>query len=280
MDRSSGNRFSWIFAHIFLGIGALFVLFPLLWMLILSTNNRTKVYEFPPPVLPGGALFDNFQRLIDSIPYFTALWNSVYVAVFNTVLVLFVCSFAGYGFSRYKDAPGRKWLFYLVVASIMIPPLAGLIPWFLLMKWLGWLNTLWPMIIPPAANAFGVFWMYQFITEAIPAEIYESSKIDGASDWKVYYRIVLPLIRPGMGALAVLTFITSWQNFQIPLIVLNEESKFTIPLALANLTTLISGTDVPAVMLGTSISILPIFIAFVLGTRHFIAGLTSGAVKS
>lgn len=152
----------------FVLLTALVFLFPLYWMIVLSTHAESNVYRFPPPVWPGDEVFRSFQRLLEKIPYFLSLWNSVYVAVLNTFLVLFVSSFAGYGFARYRNAPGNRALFLLVVASLMIPPLAGIIPWFVMMDWLGWINTHWPLIIPPAANAFGVFWMYQFTREAVP----------------------------------------------------------------------------------------------------------------
>ncbi|MGH2558278.1 MAG: carbohydrate ABC transporter permease, partial [Thermomicrobiales bacterium] len=147
-----------------------------------------------------------------------------------------------------------------------------------LIKELGWVNTFWPLIVPAAANAFGIFWMRQFVDEAIPVELYEAAKVDGASDWWIYARVVIPLIRPGLAALAVWTFLSTWNNFQLPLIVLNSPEKFTMPLALTNLNSLYR-SDTAAVMLGTTIGVLPVLIAFLLGTRHFIAGLTAGAVK-
>ncbi|MFZ4453174.1 carbohydrate ABC transporter permease [Salibacterium aidingense] len=257
----------------------LIFIFPLIWMFILSTNSQPDVSGFPPPILPGAELVENFQRLTDQIPFFINLWNSIYVGLSNTLLILFVCSFAAYGFARFSQAPGHKWFFYLVMVAIMIPPLAGIVPWFLEMSWFGWLDTHWPLIIPTAAYPFGVFWMYQFIRQAIPEEIYESATLDGASEFRVYWQIVVPLIRPGLAALATLSFLNSWQNFQMPLIVLNSTDRFTIPLALTNLTTLY-GNDIPAIMLGTSLSVLPVLAAFMLITRHFISGLTSGAVKS
>lgn len=264
--------------QIFMVILSVIFIFPLIWMFILSTNSREDVYRFPPPILPGDELINNFNRLIETIPYFTNLWNSVYVSIASTLLILFVCSFAAYGFSRFTNAPGFKWLFYIVVGSIMIPPLAGIVPWFLEMKWLGWIDTHWALIIPAAAYPFGVFWMIQYTKQAVPAELYESAKLDGASELRIYWQIVIPLIRPGLGALAILSFLNSWQNFQTPLIVLNSEEKFTVPLGLTNLTTQF-GTDVAGVMLGTSISVLPIFIAFIFASKHFIEGLTSGSVK-
>ena len=267
-----------IIPQLFMIILSVIFVFPIIWMFILSTNSREAVYRFPPPLLPGEELINNFNRLIDTIPFFNQLWNSVYVSITSTILILFVCSFAAYGFARFTNAPGYKLLFYTVVGSIMIPPLAGIVPWFMEMKWLGWIDSHWALIIPAAAYPFGVFWMIQYTKQAVPPELYESAKLDGASELRIYWQIVVPLIRPGLGALAILSFLNSWQSFQIPLIVLNTEEKFTVPLGLTNLTTQF-GTDVPGVMLGTSISVLPIFIAFLFASKHFIEGLTSGSVK-
>lgn len=267
------------FATGFVTVLMILFVFPLVWMALLSTQTRQAVFRFPPPILPGTALADNFRGLLAQIPYFQNLWNSFYIAALNTLLILFACSLAAYGFARFKRAPGNKILFYIVLGSLMVPPLAGIVPWFLLISKFGWVNSHWALIIPPAANAFGVFWMYQFIQQAVPHDLYEAAKIDGASDIRVYWQVVLPLIKPGLGALAVLSFLNSWQNFQMPLIVLTSTEKFTVPLALSNLAGMY-GTDIPGTMLGTTISIIPIFIAFLFGTRYFIAGLTQGAVKS
>ncbi|MFP5114692.1 carbohydrate ABC transporter permease [Bacillaceae bacterium C204] len=272
------NRLSRIIVNIFVALLSIFFIIPLIWMVILSTNSREDVYKFPPPITFGDSLLDNFQRLVEGIPFFQNLWNSIFVSGFQTLLVLFISSFAAYGFCKYTNAPGRKILFGIMVGSIMIPPMAGLIPWFMIMKSFGWIDTHWPLIIPPAANAFGVFWMYQYIRGAIPTDTYEAAKIDGASDLRTYWSIVVPLIRPGLAALGILTFLNSWQNFQTPLLVLTDESKLTLPIALTNLRSLYS-TDIPAVMLGTSLSILPILIAFIFMAKHFIAGLTNGSVK-
>jgi ABC-type glycerol-3-phosphate transport system permease component len=274
----SGNRALRLFITIGVGLLALVFVFPLYWMVVLGTHTRTEVYQFPPPLLPGTALLDNFQRLIDTINLPLAMWNSFLVAIATTLLTLLICSLAGYGFARYTQAPGNRWLFNIMLGTIMIPPTIGLIPWFVEMKWFGWLNSYWPLIIPAAANAFGIFWLRQYIEQTIPHELYDASQVDGCSGWRAYWQLVIPLIVPGMAALAVLTFLTTWNSFLVPLIVLNDKNLFTMPLALTTLNALYSN-DVPAVMLGTAISVLPIIIAFLMGTRYFIAGLTSGALK-
>jgi ABC-type glycerol-3-phosphate transport system permease component len=165
-----------------------------------------------------------------------------------------------------------------MLATIMIPPTVGLIPWFVEMKDFHWLNTYWPLIVPAMASAFGIFWMRQYIEQTIPSELYDATRVDGCSALRTYWQIVLPLIVPGLAALGVLTFLAVWNNFLIPLIILNDKNLFTMPLALTSLYGLYSN-DTPAVMLGTAISVFPIIIAFLLGTRYFLAGLTSGAVK-
>ena len=257
---------------------AFLVVFPLYWMVVLSTHTNATIYRFPPPLLPGSALQATWSRLVEAIDLARALGNSLFVAVVHTALVLFLCSLAGYAFSRFRAAPGNGLLFNLMLITLFVPPTVGLIPWYILIKELGWVNSFWPLIVPGAANAFGIFWMRQFVDEAIPVELYEAARVDGASDWWIYARIVVPLIRPGLAALAVWTFLATWNNFQIPLIVLNDPEKFTMPLALTSLNSLYR-SDTAAVMLGTTIGVLPVLIAFLLGTRHFIAGLTAGAVK-
>ena len=278
MQALSSNRTLRLLITIGIAILALLFVFPLYWMVVLGTHTRTEVYQFPPPVLPGSALFDNFSRLIQAFNLPGAMWNSFFVAGASTLLTLFFCSLAGYGFARFRQAPGNRWLFNIMLGTIMIPPTVGLIPWFIEMKNFHWLNTYWPLIVPTMASAFGIFWMRQYIVQTIPPELYDAAKVDGCSDLRTYWQIVLPLIVPGLAALGVLTFLQIWNNFQIPLIILNDKSLFTMPLALTSLNTLYA-TDTPAVMLGTAISVLPIIIAFLVGTRYFLAGLTSGAVK-
>lgn len=278
MQTLSSNRTLSLFVTIGIALLALIFVFPFYWMVVLGTHTQSEVYQFPPPALPGTALIDNFTRLINSFNLGQAMGNSVLVAGASTLFTLFFCSLAGYGFARYRQAPGHRWLFTFMLGTIMIPPTVGLIPWFVEMKDFHWLNTYWPLIVPTMASGFGIFWMKQYIEQTIPIELYDASKVDGCSSWRAYLQIVLPLIVPGLAALGALTFLTVWNNFLIPLIVLNDKSLFTMPLALTSLNSLYSN-DTPAVMLGTTISVLPIILAFLLGTRYFLAGLTSGAVK-
>ncbi|HEY8457216.1 MAG TPA: carbohydrate ABC transporter permease [Actinopolymorphaceae bacterium] len=274
-----GHRIPRIVITIAVAITTLVFVFPLYWMAVLATRSTAEVFDFPPPLLPGTALVDNFARLQDSLNIFRALGNTAYVSLAHTLLVLLVSSLAGYGFSRFREAPGHRVLYGSVLLTLFIPPAAGLIPWFVEMKEFGWVNTYWPLILTGAATGFGVFWMRQVVDASIPTELYDAARIDGAGDMWIYWRVVLPLIRPGLAALGIWSFMLSWNNFLMPLIILNETEKFTLPLALTQLNTATGGNDASAVMLGTTIGVLPIFVAFAFATRQFIAGLTAGAAR-
>lgn len=278
MPTLSSNRTLRLCITICIALLALVFIFPFYWMIVIATHTQAEAYQFPPPALPGTALIDNFTRLINAFSLGRALANSFFVAGASTLLTLFFCSLAGYAFARFRQAPGYNWLFNGMLATIMIPPTVGLIPWFVEIKTFHWLNTYWPLIVPSMASAFGIFWMRQYIGQTIPGELYDATRVDGCSSWGTYVRVVLPLIVPGLAALGVLTFLAVWNNFLIPLIILNDKNLFTMPLALTSLYGLYAN-DTPAVMLGTTISVLPIIVAFLLGTRYFLAGLTSGAVK-
>ncbi|WP_298328810.1 carbohydrate ABC transporter permease [Haloactinopolyspora sp.] len=275
-----GRRLPRVVMTIAVALTTVVYVFPLYWMAVLATQSNSEVFKFPPPLVPGAFVADNFDRLQQALDIFRVVGNSVYVAVFNTVVVLLVSSLAGYGFSRFRNAPGHRFLYGSVLLTIFIPPAAGLIPWFVEMRWLGWIDTYWPLILTSAASGFAVFWMRQVIDATIPVDLYDAGRIDGAGDLWIYWRIVLPLIRPGLAALAVWTFMMNWSSFLMPLIILNDSDKFTLPLALNHLNSSVGGgSDVSAVMLGTTIGVLPVFIAFALATKHFVSGLTAGTVK-
>jgi ABC-type glycerol-3-phosphate transport system permease component len=267
----------WIITAVMILI-ALAFLFPFYWMVVLATHSNDEIYSFPPPLWFGGNLLANWESLTAVVDIVRSLFNSAVIAVAHTVLVLLLSSLVGFGFARFTQAPGARWLWRVVLTTIFIPAAVGLIPWYVLMARLGWIDTWWPLIVPAAANGFAVFWMRQFIRQTVPVELYDSARIDGASDWRTYWSVVIPLIRPGLGALGIWTFMANWTSFQIPLIVLNTRENFTFPLALAELNTLY-GSDTAAVMLGSAVSVLPIFLAFLLAARQFMAGLTAGALK-
>ncbi len=264
--------------YIVLIFAALIMLFPFYYTLVTSTHRTASILRSPPPIWFGTDLITNYNQLLDSLPFWNAFFNSVAIATMSTVLVLFFCSLGGYGFAKFRF-PGRDGLFAFLLATLMVPGAIGLIPSFIIMRYLGWLDTWNPLIVPGIANAFGIFWMRQYIESAIPNDLMDAARIDGAHEFRIYWNIVLPVIVPALGALAILTFMGSWNSFQWPLLILKEEHKYTLPVALSTLRSL-RGTEIGVQILGATGTIVPILTVFVLASRQFMAGLTAGAVKS
>ena len=221
-------------------------------------------------------LTSNYRNLWKAVPYNRYFINSVFIATASTLLTLFFCSLGGYAFAKYQFR-GKKILFGILLASMMIPFQVLLVPLFGLMYDIGWLNSYKAIIIPFSVGAFGVFLMRQFIV-TIPSELLDAARIDGCSEFGIYYRIVLPIIKPALGALTIYTFLSSWNGYLWPLIVLRDEVKYTLPIGLANLVG-IYRQDYGMLMAGTLLSLLPIIILFLAMQREFVQGITLGGVK-
>ena len=221
-------------------------------------------------------LTTNYRKLWSVVPYNQYFINSVFIATASTLLTLFFCSLGGFAFAKYQFK-GKKVLFAILLASMMIPFQVLLVPLFGLMYNIGWLNSYKAIIIPFSVGAFGVFLMRQFII-TIPSELIDAARIDGCSEFAIYYRIILPIIKPALGALTIYSFLGSWNGYLWPLIVLRDEQKFTLPIGLANLI----GTyrqEYGMLMAGTLLSLLPIVILFLAMQREFVQGITLGSVK-
>lgn len=271
------TRFNLAITLVLLALSIFFIL-PLYWTAVFATRTLNEVFQFPPPMWFGDNLVQNFQNIAAVFPPFRPILNSLIVAIPKTIGLVLVSALAGYGLVRYVQAPGHKFVLVITFATLFFPPSLALIPFFLQMNALGWLNTYWPLIIPALASGFGVVWMYTYIGSAVPKELYEAAEMDGAKGLSTFFFVVLPIIRPGLAALAVWTLISTWNDFQIPLVVISDGSKFTVPLALTTLSTT-HYSDMPAVMLATLMGLVPVFILFALLSRQFIAGLTAGSVK-
>jgi ABC-type glycerol-3-phosphate transport system permease component len=256
---------------------ALVTAFPFYYMLVASTLRTSDILTIPPPVWFGSALVQNYNDLLAGLPFWNALFNSFAISSIHTVLVLFFCSLGGNGFAKFVF-PGRNGLFAFLLATLMVPGAIGLIPSFVIMRYLGWIDTWYPLIIPGIANAFGIFWMRQYIDSAIPNDLMDAARIDGAHEFRIYWNIVVPVITPALAALAILTFIGKWNDFQWPLLILKEETKYTLPVALSTLRSL-KGTEIGVQILGATGAIVPILVVFLTASRQFIAGITAGAVK-
>jgi ABC-type glycerol-3-phosphate transport system permease component len=258
--------------------GAILVSFPFYYTLVTSTHRTAEILSIPPPLWFGSSLIQNYNELLENLPFWNALFNSFAISSIYTVLVLFFCSLAGYGFAKFRF-PGRDGLFAFLMATLMVPGVIGLIPSFIVMRQLGWIDTWNPLIIPGIANAFGIFWMRQYIESAVPADMMDAARIDGAHEFRIYWNIIVPVIVPALAALAILTFMGKWNEFQFPLLILKDEAKYTLPVALSTLRSL-RGTEIGVQILGAAGAILPILVVFVLASRQFMSGLTAGAVKS
>ena len=271
------DRFTMVVMYVVLTAMAVVAAFPFWWMIVASTRRSDTILAVPPPLWPGDALATNYRELIESLPFWRAAANSLFVGVVSTLLVLFFCSLGGYAFAKYQF-PGRDKLFALMLATMMIPGILGIIPSYMLMRELGWLDTYLPLIVPGAANAFGIFWMRQYIAGAVPTDLIDAARIDGAGQFRIYWNIVLPVITPALAALAIMTFMGKWNEFFWPLVILKDEEKYTLPVALSTLQS-IHGQQVGVQMLGASLAVLPILAVFLLSARQFMAGLTAGAIK-
>jgi len=258
--------------------GTVIMLAPFYFMFVFATHTNTEILSVPPPLWFGSAFISNMQLLLEKLPHFwNNLWISFYTAMATTVLNLFFCSLAGYAFAMYEFRH-KNLLFGMILATVMMPAFLGMIPTTIVMTALGWMNQPKALYVPAACGALGIFLMRQYIGSAIPKELVEAARMDGCSEFGIYFRIIVPLITPAMGTLGLITFIGSWNNFVTPLIVMRDMEMFTVPLALRAL----QGTgQVPwgAISAGSAVAVLPLLVLFAMASRRLIEGLTSGAVK-
>jgi multiple sugar transport system permease protein len=272
----NGKTATWV-AYGIVGVGALIMLMPFYFMFVFATHSRTEIFSLPPPMFFGDDFLGNLKILQDRIPFWRNLGWSLYVAVASTVLTLLFCSMAGYAFAlfefRWKNA-----LFALVMGTMLLPSFMNMIPTFMVMDILGWIDQPRALYLPGAASAFGIFLMRQFVSTSIPKDLIEAARMDGCSELGIYTRIVLPLLKPALGTLGLITFIASWNNFIGPLIVMRSPEMYTLPLALRSLQSPVD-TEWGALMAGSAIATIPLIILFMISSRQLISGLTAGAVK-
>ena len=276
-DDGAGARTARWMAYLIVAVGALIMLAPFWFMFVFATHSRGEIFNLPPPVWFGDDLAANFKLLTERLPFWRNLGWSIYVALMATVLTLLFCSMAGYAFAL-MDFRFKKPLFGLVMATMLLPSFMNMIPMFMIMDALGWIDQQRALYVPGAASAFGIFLMRQFATSAVPKELVEAARMDGCGEFAIYWRIVLPLLKPALGTLALITFIQSWNNFINPLIVMRSVPNYTLPLALRSLQSTMN-TEWGALMCGSAIATIPLIVLFAITSRQLIAGLTAGAVK-
>ncbi|MFD5389723.1 carbohydrate ABC transporter permease [Stenotrophomonas sp. NPDC087984] len=252
------------------------VVIPLYWLIVASTHSSNEIFDSPPPLLPGGHLPENLDALQRTASFGRVVLNSTLIAAIYTLCAGAVCTLAGYGFAKYRFK-GREALFGLLMLGLVIPLQVTLIPLFKLMAQLEWLNTYQAVIMPNLALPFGIFLMRQSMA-ALPDELLDSARMDGCGELRLFWKVVLPPMKPALAALAIFLFLYQWNDFIWPLIVLRDSQSFTIPVALAALQG-VNETDYGALLTGTAVAAVPMAVVFLVLQRHFVSGLLAGAVK-
>ncbi len=256
--------------------GAFIMVFPFIWMMIASLMTAGEIQLRPPVWLPAAPQFNNYSELVDSIPIARLYFNSLFTSAIIVFGVLLSSSLAGFAFAKYRF-PARELLFYLILATMMIPFFVTLIPVFFIVRQLGWIDTYQGLVIPGMTSAYGIFLMRQFMI-TVPDEIIDAARIDGASELSIYWRIVLPLIKPALATLGTFVFIGSWNNFLWPLLVLNSRELMTLPLGINSLRSLYAD-NTNLLMAGTAVSVLPMLFVFIYLQRYFIQGIALTGLK-
>jgi ABC-type glycerol-3-phosphate transport system permease component len=254
-----------------------FMVFPFAWMLVSSLKPFPEIFAGT-HFLPQHWTLHNFASFFRQTHAGRALWNSFYIATLSTALSLFLCALGGYGFAKFRF-PGRNFLFAFVIATLAVPFAVIVVPLFVMMRnTFHWVDTPWPLIVPWAANAFGIFFMRQYML-SIPDEILDAGRVDGASEPRIFLRIVLPVCAPALISLGIIVFIASWNNFLWPLVVLPSPNHWTLPLVLRSLQGPPGRTPYDVLMAGSVVSTLPLVVGFLVFQRRLVSGIMAGTVK-
>ncbi|MFV0453297.1 MAG: carbohydrate ABC transporter permease [Propioniciclava sp.] len=263
--------------HLVLLLAALGMVFPFIWMLLTSFKTLPQLLELPLSLLPDPWTVDNYVTAWTSVPFAGAYWNSIYIAALVVAGTLVTSAMAGYAFARIPF-PGGKIIFIVFLATQMIPKQVTLIPFYLLMSRLGWVDSHLSLIVPAMlVNPFAVFLMRQFVL-TLPKELEEAALVDGCGRWRTFWQIVLPNLRPGLAALSIIVALEAWNSFLFPLVLLNTPDLFTVPLLLTSFRSQYGTLNYGLVMAASSIAIIPMLIAFVIGQRRIISSLASSGL--
>ncbi|MVO84657.1 ABC transporter permease subunit [Streptomyces sp. p1417] len=252
-------------------------LFPLVWTAIAASRNNTRLAQTPPPFWFGGNLFKNLEIAWTDANMGTALINTLVVAGSITVGTVLFSTLAGFAFAKLRFR-FRGLLLLLVIGTMMVPPQLSVVPLFMMVAEFGWTDQLQSVVLPTLVSAFGVFFMRQYLIEALPTELIEAARVDGASSFRVIWHIVFPAARPAMAVLGMLTFVMAWNDFFWPIIALTQGGEPTVQVALAGL----GRGQIPdqsVIMAGALLGTLPLLIAFVLFGKQIVGGIMQGAVK-
>jgi len=265
-----------IISHIILLGGAITMVVPFVWMLSSSLKTNLEVFRIPPTFIPDVAQWQNYIEIFKVVPYGRWFLNSLFITVVQTVLYMFIASLAGFTFARLRF-PGRDVIFALYLATLMVPGEVTLIPKFILMRKLELIDTLTAVILPGIFNAYGVFLLRQFFM-TLPESLEEAAILDGASYFRIYWNIILPLAGPALATLAIFSFRGAWNDFTWPLIVINSEHLKPLSVGLASFHGLYE-TNWPYLMAASTVALIPIIIVFVAAQKYFVRGIALTGLK-
>ena len=266
------------FAYLVLGLGGIATLVPFYWMVASSLKSLGEIYQFPPTLLPTTLHFENYILAWRIIPFATFFRNTAYISLSVMLGQLFTCSLAGYAFARLRF-PGRDRIFLLYLSTMMVPFSVVMVPLYILMRNLGWIDSHLALIVPGLVSIFGTFLMRQFFS-TIPKELEDAARIDGCSFFRLYWTIMLPIAKPALATLGILTFMNTWNDFLWPLIVISTIPKKTLPLGLLMLLEQQAiKTPWHMVMAAGTFSILPILVVFTLGQKYYVQGIVTSGLK-
>lgn len=256
---------------------SVFMILPFIWMVSTSLKPADEIFTIPPIIISPHSSLKAYTYLQEQYNILGIVKNTFVIAFSATILRLFFCALGGYAFAKFKF-PGQGVLFAFLLGTMVIPGAVTLVPIYIIMRDLKWIDTFWPLIIPGAANAFGIFFMRQYIM-SVSNELMDAARIDGAGEFTIFWRIILPIIAPGLTSLGLIFFMSSWNDFLGPLIYLKSPENFTLPLIIRSLIGPVGRTVYDVQMAASVISLIPLLIIFLIFQRRFVEGITAGAIK-
>jgi cellobiose transport system permease protein len=263
--------------YLMLIIAVLISVFPLYYMFVIASVGASAVTSMPPRLYPGFNFFEIAGKVFDTVPFFQSLINSVIVSLAIAVIASLLCALAGFAFAK-LEFPGRNTLFLIVLLTMTVPAQLSVIPQYLIISWLDWVDTLQAIIVPGLASAFGIFWMRQHMATTLNDELMQAARIDGANSWQIFWRIGFPVVRPAAFVLGLITFTAVWNDFMWPFIVLKSPELFTVQIVLKQLQANRT-IDLALTMGGSFMATLPLLIVFFFVGRRMVAGIMDGAFK-
>lgn len=263
--------------YLMLIVAVLISVFPLYYMFVIASAGASAVTSVPPRLYPGTEFFTLAAKVFETVPFFQSLINSVIVSLAIAVIAAILCALAGFAFAKLQF-PGRNALFLIVLLTMTVPAQLSVIPQYLIISWLDWVDTLQAIIVPGLASAFGIFWMRQHMATTLNDELMHAARIDGCNSWQIFWRIGFPVVRPAAFVLGLITFTAVWNDFMWPFIVLKSPELFTVQIALKQLQANRT-IDLALTMGGSFLATLPLLIVFFFVGRRMVAGIMDGAFK-